>query len=162
MYGNSETAKNLLISRDMMVYNFASLCDQFPNIMLAPPYEMDLESPDFDDRYANWIFSNNDVFERFIQVVQGSLIGDVYLLVQDEYTSSQLLIESLSKIILRRYSIVSINVRGITDLVSNISYCRSVNTPDTINNMEQDLQRFEELNAKKQLESGGTINVSES
>ena len=83
-------------------------------------------------------------------------------MVQDEYTSSQLLIESLSKIILRRYSIVSINVRGITDLVSNISYCRSVNTPDTINNMEQDLQRFEELNAKKQLESGGTINVSES
>lgn len=88
-----------------LILNLSSLAEGFQRVHLVPSvtaaYNNDKE---FDIAYANYIFSNDNVFMEFMKIIYPLYFGhDVFLLVSRNENSHDIITESLCKLIQQRY-----------------------------------------------------------
>lgn len=93
------------IKDNLLILNLSSLIEGFPRVHLVPSvttqYNNDKE---FDIAYANYIFSNDNVFMEFMKIVYPLYCGqDVFLLVSRSENTHDIITESLCKLIQQRY-----------------------------------------------------------
>lgn len=140
MYGNSIILKEILEIPDVRVYNFSSLREGFPRLNLMPPHTLGANTEyEFDVNYANYIMSNDIIFMNFMTIVMELYYGhSVYLLIsEDEW--SQLLVDSLMKLIQQRYGINGVLVNCMEDLL----YAKEETFSDVgIFNLDTDKERY--------------------
>lgn len=88
-----------------VVLNLSSLVEGIPKVHLVPsfsaPYNNDKE---FDVAFANYIFSNDNVFIEFMKIIFPLYMGnDVFLLVSRNENTYDIITESICKLIQQRY-----------------------------------------------------------
>lgn len=88
-----------------LILNLSSLAEGFQRVHLVPSvtaaYNNDKE---FDIAYANYIFSNNNVFMELMKIIYPLYLGsDVFLLVSRNENTHDIITESLCKLIQQRY-----------------------------------------------------------
>ena len=88
-----------------LILNLSSLAEGFQRVHLVPSvsaaYNNDKE---FDIAYANYIFSNDNVFMELMKIVYPLYLGnDVFLLVSRNEDTHDIITESLCKLIQQRY-----------------------------------------------------------
>lgn len=88
-----------------LVLNLSSLVEGFPRVHLVPSvtatYDDDKQ---FDIAYANYIFSNDQLFMEFMKIIYPLYMGqDVFLLVSRSENTHDIITESLCKLIQQRY-----------------------------------------------------------
>ena len=93
------------IKDNLLILNLSSLIEGFPRVHLVPSvttqYNNDKE---FDIAYANYIFSNDNIFMEFMKIVYPLYCGqDVFLLVSRSENTHDIITESLCKLIQQRY-----------------------------------------------------------
>ena len=103
-----------------LILNLSSLVEGFPRVHLVPSvttqYDNDKE---FDIAYANYIFSNDNIFMEFMKIIYPLYTGnDVFLLVSRNENTHDIITESLCKLIQQRYGY---NYQLLND-VSDINY----------------------------------------
>lgn len=156
MYGNSQSA-NLIYgisdTNHFVILNFTSLNEKFERLYLIPPNQLGANNEyDFDMKYMNWIFANDNVFLEFMKIIMNLYIAnDVFLVISQDDEWSRILIESLLKLIQQRFGINAVEINNIEDYY---------NANDTefedygIANLDIDKQRFSELLATVNIRSG--------
>lgn len=90
---------------NVTILNLSSLAEGFQRVYLVPSitaaYTNDKE---FDIAYANYIFSNDEVFMQFMTIIFPLYMGqDVFLLVSRNEDTYDVVTESLCKLIQQRY-----------------------------------------------------------
>lgn len=156
LYGDGVVIKEILEIPNMKVYNFSSLKEGFPRLNLTPSYNFGATTElEFDIQYANYIFSNDIVFMNFMTIIMELYYGNsVFLLVSNDQWSD-LLIESLMKLIQQRYGVNGGRINTIEDLY----YTKESNFEDFgIMNLDQDKERYTYLD--QQFKSKGASNES--
>ena len=88
-----------------VVLNLSSLVEGFPRVHLVPSVSANYnDDKEFDIAYANYIFSNDNVFMEFMKIVYPLYDGcDVFLLVSRNENTHDIITESLCKLIQQRY-----------------------------------------------------------
>lgn len=115
-----DAIRNINLNENI-VFNLNSLVEGGIRLRLMPPSEIESisyrDERFFDQVYANYIFSDNDRFSRFMSVILSFYYGnDVYVMVDDSIDVCEIMIESLMKLIQQRYGIVSNYVKEMDDL----------------------------------------------
>ena len=161
LYGNSKNSFEVATASNSVILNFTSLNEKYKRLALMPPNNLGaVDEYDFDVRYAHWIIDNDNNFIEFMNLICMSEEGKlVYLEIDEDYDWSQLLIESLIKLIQERYGIVALKLSSFSDLL----YCNETGISEQCQQMfDTDFQRYEYISEKSRIESGGSINVSDS
>lgn len=117
IYGDGVVIKDILEMPDFKVYNFSSLREGFPRLNLIPPHNLGANTEyEFDVKYAQYILNNDLIFMNFMTIIMELYYGhSVYLLISNDYWS-ELLIESLMKLIQQRYGVNGARVNTLEDL----------------------------------------------
>lgn len=140
-YGNVQN-----IQEQCFVLNFTSFNQYYKFWPLIPPNNILPISRDeynFDVAYMNYIMGNDIMFIEFFQVIILLYRGiDVYVIISDE-DWSQMLMESLLKMIQQRYGYNATRVNNIDDVL--YSDPGEFNTEYGIINYDNDLERFDYL-----------------
>lgn len=99
LYGN---ARN--IQDQCVIYNFTSYIEGYRRLNLIPPNSLGASSEyEFDQRYMEFILSNDYNFVEFFNIIYNLYSGqDVYIIISDD-PWSETLVESLLKLIQQRY-----------------------------------------------------------
>ena len=150
MYCIAKTADELIAKsgrQDIIYLNINSLAERYNRIKLnlLPPNSLGANTEkDFDIKYMEWIFSNNAIFISFMSILVHLYNGyDVFLIITDEGWSD-MLVESLLKLIQQRYGINAVSIKSLEDL----QYAEdSIFEPYGLVNLDQDLERYTYLMA---------------
>lgn len=150
MYGIAKTADELITKsgrQDIIYLNINSLAERYSHVKLnlLPPNSLGANTEkDFDIKYMEWIFSNNAIFISFMSILVHLYNGyDVFLIITDEGWSD-MLVESLLKLIQQRYGINAVSIKSLEDL----QYVEdSIFEPYGLINLDQDLERYAYLMA---------------
>ena len=88
-----------------VILNLSSLAEGFQRVHLVPSVSARYnDDKEFDMAYANYIFSNNQVFMEFMKIIYPLYMGqDVFLLVSRNEDTHDIITESLCKLIQQRY-----------------------------------------------------------
>jgi len=140
IYGTAHNA--WLIGNNVHIYNFTSLYQGFPNrINLIPPNNLGaINEYDFDVRYMQWILEVDANFIEFMKIIMDLYTGNDIFIAVDNDEWSNVLVESLLKLIQDRYGIIAIKVDSPDDLVYAKDY--SFNREYGIMNLDADKQRL--------------------
>ena len=138
------------------VINLSSLNEKFSDkLYLIPPNTLGANTEyEFDVNYMHWILDDNRNFLQLMRIINDIVSGmDVYIVISlDEW--SEVLIESLMKLIQQRYG---------------INGCRVMTTEDYINaeesgfedygvvNYNEDRLRFEYIMESQRILAGGQV-----
>lgn len=150
MYG---TVHNIITTSNCEVYNFSSLSENYTRLHLLPPREFGKDfNYQFDLAYANWIFSNDEIFFDFMMIVYNLYTGkDVFLVVDDMVEQ---LNESLIKLIQQRYGYEACRINTVEDFIyateSSFSALGLIN-------LDQDKDRLAYILEGMRLDQGGAI-----
>lgn len=153
MYGDGMVIKDILQIPNTKVYNFSSLKEGFVRLNLLPPHTLGSNSEyEFDVNYMNYILGNDLIFMNFMVIILEIYNGNnVYLLVSND-DWSQLLIDSLMKLIQQRYGINGIQVETMEDFY----YAKDDSFADYgIINLDQDKERYTYLDQMYKAKGGG-------
>lgn len=156
MYGVAGNVN--LVPDNTEIWNFNSLVEDYRFLNLLPPNNLGAASEyEFDNKYYEYIFTNNDTFVRFMNMIKCLYDGkNVYLIVYgDDYWSDNI-VQSLLKLIQQRYGINATLVNTVEDVIyaSNSKFDPYFG----IANLDQDLDRYEFLYNKVQLmDNGGVV-----
>lgn len=140
MYGYGGVIKDIIEINSTKIYNFSSLREGFPRLNLMPPHNLGANTEyEFDVKYMNYIFSNDIVFMNFMTIIMDLYNGfSVYLLISED-DWSQLLIDSLMKLIQQRYGINGVMVNSLEDF----QFAKDDTFKDYgIYNLDQDKERY--------------------
>ena len=156
MYGNYQSANMVCNNTDtsrLIIYNFSSLNERYQKLYLIPPNYLGANNEyDFDIKYMNWIFSNDNVFVEFMKIIMNLYTAnDVFLVISQDDEWSRILIESLLKLIQQRYGINAIEINDINDLyiANNVEF-----EDYGIINLDMDKQRLSEILATMNMRNG--------
>lgn len=150
MYGIAKTADELITKsgrQDIIYLNINSLAERYSHVKLnlLPPNSLGANTEkDFDIKYMEWIFGNNEIFISFMDILICLYHGyNVFLIITDEGWSD-MLVESLLKLIQQRYGINAVSIKSLEDL----QYAEdSIFEPYGLINLDQDLERYAYLMA---------------
>lgn len=154
MYGNANN-----IQDDCIVYNFSGLIESIPNLNLMPPNKLGaIDEYSFDLAYFHWIFDNDIIFMRLMNIILPLYAGkNVYLVVSDEGFFNDwgiTLRESLLKLIQQRYGINGVNINSFEDRI----YATDDDFTDYgVINLDNDLDRYRYLYESNRINCGGQI-----
>ena len=169
LYGNKNN-----IQDQCVVFNFTSLIEGYNKLLLVPPNNLGANSEyEFDVRYMHYILDNDMIFISLMQIIYNLYINNnVYLIVsEDEW--SEVLIESLLKLIQQRYGINATRIRSFdkqyqinaygffdeTKMFDDLIYAKeSTFDPNYgLTNLDIDMDRYEYLGAAIRLQQGGGV-----
>ena len=119
MYGNAVIADYIFDRPNTKIYNLTSLAERYApfRIPLVPPNSLGSSSEyEFDLHYMSWILDNDIQFITFMSIIVDLYNGiDIFIVVsEDEW--SEIITESLMKLIQQRYGIIAVNIKEIDDL----------------------------------------------
>lgn len=140
MYGYGGIIKDIIEMNNIKIYNFSSLREGFPRLNLMPPHNLGANTEyEFDVKYMNYIFANDIVFMNFMTIIMDLYNGfSVYLLISED-DWSQLLIDSLMKLIQQRYGVNGVMVNSLEDF----QFAKDDTFEDYgILNLDQDKERY--------------------
>ena len=123
-YGN-----HLNIPSECRIINFSSLVEGYPDANLLPPNKLGAANEyEFDIRYMHYIMDIDCNFINFMNIIMEIYYGnDVYLIISEDDWSN-LLIESLLKLIQQRYGLNAILLNSNEDYMYEKLY--NVNSTD--------------------------------
>lgn len=151
-YGTVQNIKNINLD-NCVVYNFTSLTEDYPNIGLMPPNSLGLLSGlDFDIAYMNYIMNDDIIFCRFMNIMMNIYYGhSVYLIISND-NWSELLIESLLKLIQQRYHLNGYRIESMDDYIYASS--SDINSYGLFN-IDQDKERWTYLQEMTKIRTNG-------
>lgn len=140
MYGDGLVLKDILETPNIRVYNFSSLREGFPRLNLMPPHNLGANTElEFDIKYAEYILSNDLIFMNFMTIIMELYYGNSVFLLISHDPWSEVLIESLMKLIQQRYGIIGVSVNVIEDFY----YAKDSGFEDFgVINLDQDKEKF--------------------
>ena len=151
MYGTSIMADYVFDRPNTKIYNLTSLAERYApfRIPLVPPNSLGSNSEyEFDVNYMHWILDNDGNFYTFMNIIVDLYKGiDVFIITsEDEW--SEILIESLMKLIQQRYGILSAKINNVDDLIyaTDSSFAEGYG----IFNLDGDIERYDYLVQKSQ------------
>ena len=144
MYGDAHAADMVADNSDTMVYNITSLNERYRNarLDLLPPNSLGANSEyDYDLKYLEWVFNNDAVFMNFMKIILDLYNGLSVFLVITHEDWSDMMVESLLKLIQQRYGINAVNIATAEDLY----YAEESEFDPTygLTNLDQDLARYQ-------------------
>lgn len=144
MYGDARAADMVVDNSDTMVYNITSLNERYRNarLDLLPPNSLGANSEyDYDMKYMEWVFANDTVFSNFMKIILDLYNGlNVFLAITHE-DWSDMMVESLLKLIQQRYGINSVSINTPEDLYYAEESAFDPNYG--LMNLDQDLARYQ-------------------
>ena len=146
MYGNAVMADYVFDRPNTKIYNLTSLAERYAQyrIQLVPPNSLGSSNEyEFDVNYMHWIIDNDSNFYQFMMLIVDLYKGiDIFIVTSDDEWS-QIITESLMKLIQQRYGIISVKINIVDDLVySNDSdFAEGYG----IFNLDNDIERLEYL-----------------
>lgn len=144
MYGDARAADLVADNTDTMVYNITSLNERYrrARLDLLPPNSLGANSEyDYDVKYMEWVFANDGVFMNFMKIILDLYNGlNVFLVITHEDWSDMML-ESLLKLIQQRYGYNSISIENPEDLF--YAEDEGFNPEYGLINLDQDLARYQ-------------------
>ena len=146
MYGNAQAADMVVDNADTMVYNITSLNERYRNarLDLLPPNSLGANSEyDYDLKYMEWVFANDGVFINFMKIILDLYNGLNVFLVTTSEDWSDMMVESLLKLIQQRYGVNSVAINTPEDLY----YAEDAGFDPNYGliNLDQDLARYQYL-----------------
>ena len=150
-YGNSQN-----IQEQCVVFNFTSYIEGYRRLNLIPPNSLGASNEyEFDQLYMDYIMRYDFRFVEFFNIIYYLYSGqDVYLVISDD-SWSEVLIESLLKLIQQRYGYNAVRVNCFDDIV--FSEPSSFNKSYGLINLDNDMERYTYLLESSRLASGGVI-----
>lgn len=151
-YGTIQNVKNINLD-ECIVFNFTSLTEDYPNIGLMPPNSLGLLSGlDFDLAYMHYIMDDDEIFCRFMNIMMNIYYGrSVYLIISND-NWSELLIESLLKLIQQRYNLNGYRIESFDDYV--YAEASDINSFGLFN-IDQDKERWTYIQQTNQMKMQG-------
>ena len=120
MYGNALAADMVVTNENIKIYNLTSLSERYANCRLPimPPHDLGSSSEyEFDIKYMNWILNIDNNFIVFMTIILDLYNGiDVFLVISEDQWS-EVITESLLKLIQQRYGIIAIQINSMEDLI---------------------------------------------
>ena len=144
MYGDAKAADMVVDNSDTMVYNITSLNEKYraARLDLLPPNSLGANSEyDYDLKYMEWVFSNDSVFMNFMRPITDLYNGlNVFFVITHE-DWSDMMVESLMKLIQQRYGINAVSINTPEDLY----YAEESGFDPSYGliNLDQDLARYQ-------------------
>ena len=144
MYGSPEIGEIVKHYANTRVFNFYSLREGFIELNLIPDNNLGaINEYDFDLKYVNWIFSDDQRFIQFMTPIQELFNGRDVFIVYDHIMNrlwEDNMMESLLKLIQTRYGIIPCKIEDLEDYdmanESDIRYGYG------LMNFDQDAKRF--------------------
>jgi hypothetical protein len=94
----------------------------------------------FDNEYINYVYGNNDSFLEIMSIVVDVYEGeDVYILIDNDTNSKDILTESIIKILQQRYGIIANYIHDTSDLEGLVDTSLSL---EGLYNFGQDRDRY--------------------
>lgn len=151
MYGSSIMADYVFDRPNTKVYNLTSLAERYApfRIPLVPPNSLGSNSEyEFDVNYMHWILDNDGNFCTFMNIIVDLYKGTDVFIITSEDEWSEILTESLMKLIQQRYGILSAKINNVEDLLyaTDSSFAEGYG----IFNLDNDIERFDYLVQKAQ------------
>ena len=145
-----------IVSMNTIVVNLTSYDESIQRLdLLLPPRELGRYlDPNFDTAYYNYIFSNNEVFYQFFSIIYNLYCGVDILITASSSEWSEILIESLMKLIQQRYGYNAICIRTIEDYIHAKQSNHNEFTGIGLTNMDYDRARYTYLMEEYRLRSG--------
>lgn len=110
-----------------VILNFSSLVEGYPDAKLLPPNNLGaINEYDFDIKYMHYILDIDANFINFMYIITTLYYGqnDIYLIVSED-DWSQILIDSLLKLIQQRYGINGVLINSYEDYIYEKLYNES-------------------------------------
>lgn len=147
MYGSPEIGEIVKYYANTRVFNFYSLREGFIELNLIPDNNLGaINEYDFDLKYVNWIFSDDQRFIQFMAPIQELFNGRDVFIVYDHIMNrlwEDNMMESLLKLIQTRYGIIPCKIEDLEDYEtaneSDIRYGYG------LMNFDQDAKRFMDI-----------------
>lgn len=147
MYGSPEIGEIVKYYANTRVFNFYSLREGFIELNLIPDNNLGaINEYDFDLKYVNWIFSDDQRFIQFMTPIQELFNGRDVFIVYDHIMNrlwEDNMMESLLKLIQTRYGIIPCKIEDLEDYEtaneSDIRYGYG------LMNFDQDAKRFMDI-----------------
>lgn len=139
------SCKCMTIPQNVIVFNITSLNESIPKLkLLTPPGNIGyLDGRDFDIAYYNYIFSYDNVFFEFFQIIYNLYIGnDVYLAMIDGIDWSENLMESLLKVIQQRYGYNAYRIEYPQDYQNALNHRSDFDPTFGLVNLDADKMRY--------------------
>jgi hypothetical protein len=139
LYGDSRN-----IQDQCEIFNFTSYIEGYRRLCLLPPNGLGASTEyEFDQIYMNYILGNDSNFVAFFNIIQLLRAGrDVYLIVSND-DWSEMIIESLLKLIQQRYGYNATRINCIEDLFT--AEPGDFNRSYGLFNYDTDAERYEEI-----------------
>lgn len=143
MYGNAIAADYVFDRPNTKIYNLTSLAERYApyRIPIVPPNSLgSINEYEFDINYMHWIIDNDINFSTFMTMIIDLYNGiDIFIVVSED-DWSQMITESLLKLIQQRYGIIGACINNIDDLLSaeDIGFAEGYG----IYNLDNDIERY--------------------
>lgn len=117
IFGNTETFLKLPLNTFTNVFNLSSPYECGRRLFSLLPFSLDLNDPNFDFIYADYIMNNDNAFKEMMELVLNVYYGThAYVLVEEDLNYKYEAAESLIKFLQQRYGILVYSARSIEDL----------------------------------------------
>ena len=117
IFGNTQTLLKLPPGSFTNVYNLSSPYEFGIKLYSLIPFSLDINDPNFDFIYANYIMNTEKAFMEMMELVLNVYYGtDAYVLVEEDLNYKYETAESLIKFLQQRYGILVYTVRDLEDL----------------------------------------------
>lgn len=119
VFGTTELLMSLPPGSFNNIYNLCSPYDVGIRLHHLIPLTLNIEDPNFDFIYADYILNNNDAFMEMMNLVLNVYYGtDAYVLADEDNSYKYESFESLLKFLQQRYGLIIPYVRTKEDLES--------------------------------------------
>ena len=159
MYGSSLMADYVFDRPNTKICNLTSLAERYAKfrLPLVPPNSLGSSSEyEFDVNYMHWILDYDSNFMIFMNEIIVPLYAgtDIFLVVSED-DWSQIISESLLKLIQQRYGVIALCVHDPDDLIyaEDASFAEGYG----IFNLDSDVERYERLFSQYQYSTGMVI-----
>lgn len=110
---------------------------------LLPPRELGRYVMEgFDNAYYNYLFGDNEVFYEFFSIIYNLYCGVDIFIAASSNEWSEVLIESLLKLIQQRYGYNAYCIRSMEDYIHAKSYFNDTINPQQLANLDMDRARY--------------------
>lgn len=139
LYGNATHAKFI---EGGLVYNFTSMVEKYPRLPLMPPNYLGASSEyDFDQKYMEFVMFIDQNFINFMSYIIMPLYNGhtIYLCISED-PWSEIIIESLLKLIQQRYGYNATRINDFNDLC--VAESSDFEPRYGLSNLDQDKDRY--------------------
>lgn len=153
-YGTAQWAP-FFEEKKATILNFSSMVERYDMLRLLPPDNLGaVNEYDFDIRYANLILGSEGYFMEFMRIIMPLYMGnDVYIcILRTENPWSEMIMESLLKLIQQRYGYNAARIDSFEDIVASD---QSGFSPYGLINLDNDKDRYAYIVERSRLRAGG-------